>query len=121
VFLRAGPEGNVGGGQFREIQLLDDGDPSFAAVAPVQRTGAVFGQAAPSPLLKLPASTWHHLRIRLQGRQVQVAINGTRLLDHAVTSLPPKGRIGLQLYPGQVEFRRIRVRPLAQAVGGTAP
>lgn len=121
VFLRAGPEGNVGGGQFREIQLLDDGDPSFAAVAPVQRTGAVFGQVAPSPLLRLPASTWHHLRIRLQGQQVQVAINGTRLLDHAVTSLPPKGRIGLQLYPSQVEFRRIRVRPLTQAVGGTAP
>lgn len=121
VFLRADPGGHISGSQFREIQLLDDGDSSFAAVAPVQRTGAVFGQIAPSPLLKLPADTWHHMRIRLQGQQVQVAINGTSLLDHAVTSLPPTGRIGLQLFPSQVEFRRIRVRPLAQAAGGTAP
>ncbi len=33
-------------------------------------------------------------------------------MKHTLTDLRPSGRIGLQLYPIQVEFRNIRVRTL---------
>jgi hypothetical protein len=41
------------------------------------------------------------------------------VLKHTLTDLRPSGHIGLQLYPNQVEFRNIRVRPLSASDGGS--
>ncbi len=117
LFLRAWPEGNISGNQFREIQLLDDKASAFSSLGRERRTGSVFGMVAPQTTPKVPANQWHRVRVHLQGQQVQVAINGVDILKHTLNDLPPLGRIGLQLYPTQVEFRNIRVRLLDSATG----
>lgn len=117
LFLRAWPEGNISGNQFREIQLLDDEAPAFTSLGRERRTGSIFGMVAPQTTPKVPANQWHRVRVNLQGQQVQVSINGIEVLKHTLNDLPPLGRIGLQLYPTQVEFRNIRVRPLDSATG----
>ena len=49
IFLRAWPDGSANGGDFLEIQLLDDTSPTFADVEASKRTAAVWATAAPSP------------------------------------------------------------------------
>ena len=121
IFLRAWPEGNISGSEFREIQLLDDEAPAFASMGADRRTGSLFGLVAPQTAPKVPANQWHRVRVHLQGQQLQLTINDIAVLKHTLTDLRPSGRIGLQLYPTQVEFRNIRVRPLGPAVGGPKP
>ncbi len=117
LFLRAWPEGNINGNQFREIQLLDDEAPAFSTLQRDRRTGSIFGMVAPHTTPKAPANQWHRVRVLLQGQQVEVSINGIDVLKHTLNDLPPLGRIGLQLFPTQVEFRNLRVRPLDSATG----
>jgi hypothetical protein len=119
VFLRAWPEGNLGGGQFMEFQLVDDAlskDPKF-------QTGAIFGVIAPDPRPKATLEQWHRVAIRLDKRHLRVVFDDqqimfTNLDDHKERFGPflgltkTTGRIGLQLYPGRIEFREIRVREL---------
>jgi len=121
IFLRAWPEGDVSGKEFREIQLLDDEAPAFASLSRNTRTGSVFGRAAPDPAPKVPANQWHRVRVHLQGQQLQLTINDVAVLKHTLTDLRPSGRIGLQLYPAQVEFRNVRVQPLGPSAGSSQP
>jgi serine/threonine protein kinase len=113
VFLRAWPDGPVSGGSFDEIQLLDDTAAIHASVKDVQRTGALFGQVAPNPVLRPRPDEWHRLWIRTVGKMVTVWIDGSEVL---ATSLSEgkrnRGHIGLQLYPKKVQFRGIRVLEL---------
>ena len=121
LFLRAWPEGDVSGSQFREIQLLDDEAPVFASIPAKNRNGSVFGLVAPDPVPKAPVNQWHRVRVHLQGQQLQLTINDIAVLKHTLTDLRPSGRIGLQHYPTQVEFRNVRVRLLGPSVGGSKP
>ncbi|HLW66271.1 MAG TPA: family 16 glycoside hydrolase, partial [Gemmataceae bacterium] len=119
VFLRAWPEGPVNGDQFMELQLIDDSK----VADPKARTGALFDVLAPSPPPKATINQWHRLDIRLLTRQLQVNFDGQKILatnldDHRdlFSRIPglnkTAGRIGLQLYPGRIEFKNIRVREL---------
>ena len=121
LFLRAWPEGNVSGKDFREIQLLDDESPGFASQPAKNRTGSLFGLVAPDVAPKVPADQWHRVRVHLQGQQLQLTINEVAVLQHTLTDLRPSGRIGLQLYPAKIEFRNVRVRPLTPSAGGPKP
>ncbi len=51
VYLRAWPQGAMNGGQFMEIQLIDDAKPAD----PKDRTGAIFSVVAPNPA---PTHLW---------------------------------------------------------------
>ncbi len=114
VFLRAWPEGNNTGDQFVEVQLLDDAAPAFAAVVAKCRTGSVFGQVAPNPTPSAPAGAWNRMLVATRGNHVDVTINGVKVVDADVPTLTrPRGRIGLQLYPTEIEFRGLRVREVS--------
>jgi uncharacterized protein (TIGR03067 family) len=119
VFLRAWPEGPISGEQFMEIQLIDDA----VTAVPRDRTGAIFSVVAPNPPPSAQVDQWHRLDLRVQGRQVQVTFDDQKILaanldDHtdSFARFPgltkTTGRIGLQLYPGHVEFKNIRVKAL---------
>jgi len=119
VFLRAWPEGAVGGGQFMEVQLIDDAKVSD----PKTKTGAIFEVIAPNPPPNAVVNQWHRLDIRVSGRQVQITFDDQKILsanldDHKAHFArfsgltKTTGRIGLQLYPGRIEFKNIRVRAL---------
>ena len=113
VFFRAWPEGKTNGGDFQEVQLLDDNSPTFANMTGRNRTGAIFNYAAPSPEVRPPAGEWHTLRLAVFKNSARVWINdvqvvATELADGKRT----RGRIGFQLYPNEVAFRNIYLREL---------
>lgn len=118
LFLRAWPEGNVSGAEFVEVQLLDDAAPKFAGVGPEAKTGAVFKYAAPKPTPNTPAGVWNRMLVAVRASHVEVTINGVKVIDADIPALTrPTGRIGLQLYPTQIEFRGLRVRELKTGGG----
>jgi hypothetical protein len=123
MFLRAWKAGPIDGGQFLEIQLLDDG--AFPDFHPTRRTGAIYGTVAPNPSPKLRPQDWNGVHVKAVGLRVQVSVNGTRVVnvnldDHASTfaRFPGltrgSGRLGLQMLGTPVEFRNIRVRDLSR-------
>ena len=129
IFLRGWPEGQPNSGQFVEIQLMDDDSPKYKDLAPIFRNGSIFGIAAPSPTPFAPAELWNTVQLRTQGQRLQVTFNGVQvveanLADHAAkadkipTLARASGRLGLQLWDGPVEFRKVRVRRLSP---GTPP
>jgi serine/threonine protein kinase len=111
IFLRAFPKGDVSGKDFCEIQLLDDaGKPDFPTD---RRCGSLFGVVAPNPAPQAPADAWNRVHLELRDKELRLSINEVPVLHHAVENIRPSGRIGLQLYHSQVEFRGIRIRPIS--------
>ncbi|MCE9607620.1 MAG: DUF1080 domain-containing protein [Planctomycetia bacterium] len=113
VFFRAWPEGKISGADFQEVQLLDDNSPRFATIGGTSRTGAIYGSVAPQPEVRPPAGAWHRFRLAVFKDSARISINGTLVV---ATELAPgkrtRGRLGLQLYPSQLEFRNLRLREL---------
>jgi serine/threonine protein kinase len=115
VLLRAWPEGKTNGGDFHEIQLLDDTAPKYAKLEDTVRNGALYGQIAARPVLRPPPNQWHGMTIIVIDDQVQVQINGQQVVDGKLPSGKQRGgRIGLQLHgKTHVEFRNIRIKELS--------
>jgi len=64
-----------------EIQIIDDYADEFAALAPWQYHGSVYGvQAARTGFLR-PAGEWNSETIRAVGRRVTVTLNDTMIVD----------------------------------------
>ena len=124
IFLRCWPEGDISGGQFLEIQLLDDAAPEFRNIPPQAKNASIFAAAAPDPSPDAPAGQWNHVEIALQGRALQVFFNGVRV-QHAdldafreqFARFPgltrQRGHIGFQDYGPGIQFRNVRARELA--------
>ena len=132
VFLWAWPEGPIDGGQFMEIQLIDDAIDDANGANPKHRTGAICHVVAPDPAPSAPVNQWHQLHLRVQGRQVNVTFDGQKILaanlddhrdlfDRFPGLTKTTGRIGLQLYPGHTDFKNIRVKKLPPAEAGWVP
>jgi hypothetical protein len=111
IFLRAWPEGHVSGNEFVEVQLLDDAAPKFVGVQAKSKTASVFNQVAPDPKPVAPAGIWNRMLVATRGNHVIVAVNGVKVVDADVATLTrPRGRLGLQLYPTEIEFRWLHMR-----------
>ncbi|HEV3078356.1 MAG TPA: family 16 glycoside hydrolase, partial [Gemmataceae bacterium] len=65
VFVHAWKEGNPNGGQFLEIQLIDD--QAYNTVGKDNGTAAIFGVVAPRPAVQSVPNSWHKLSIRAEG------------------------------------------------------
>jgi hypothetical protein len=112
VFPRAFPDGSLGGGDFTEVQLIDDASQVYAGLAADRKTGAIVDTVTPKVAARSPAGQWNRMRIDVQNKQLVVTINGDEVTRGVDSEMPRRGRIALQLYPGRVEFRNIRVREL---------
>jgi hypothetical protein len=113
-----------------EIQLVDD--DAYPGTQPWQKTGSIYGVVPPTVNFARRGD-WNQLRIRLEGRRLQVWINGhevqNRHLDDyrkEFVTRPsmqrPSGYIGLQTYGqgtrpegSRIEFRNVRIRELNTA------
>ena len=56
---------------------------------------------------------WRRFDITVQGDQVQVSLDGQRILEHTATPAPKVGYIGLQHNQGKVAFRNVWLKPLS--------
>ena len=113
VFLRAWADGKSSGGDFHEIQLLDDTDQQYSSIPDTHSTGALWNQIAAKPVLRPAPDQWHRLRVVADVEQLRVWINGTKVVDGQLPpGKPSRGRIGLQAHQTHVEFRSIRLREL---------
>lgn len=124
VFIRAPREGNPAF-EGSEIQVLDDYADEYATLQPWQYSGSVYATAAPALRATKPAGEWQRMQIYCLGPQVQVALNGYLIVDADLSEHPDKladhpglarttGYIGLQNHGSRLDYRNIRIRPLAK-------
>jgi hypothetical protein len=58
---------------------------------------------------------WNHLRIIMQGKQIQTFLNGEPMIEYTGVAISDKGPIGLQLHSGhhmKMLFRNLKLRKL---------
>jgi serine/threonine protein kinase len=103
-----------------EIQINDDQGAKLP-LAPVHRTGAIWGAVGPSASAARPVGEWNSMAILCDGDRVQVTLNGTNIVDadmsqtETLRSRPRSGFIGLSNWHGEANgtaFRNIRIREL---------
>lgn len=80
------------------------------AVSPFS-TGS-FVNRAKSAIADVDTSDWRTFEVTADGGHLIVKIDGQPALDYTDPAPIPRGRIGLQLNSGEVEFRNIKLRPL---------
>lgn len=100
---------------YLEVQVCD----SHGEEEPLTHAdcGAVFGIAAPSKNMVKPAGEWNHARIRLDGDQMSVRLNGQEVValdlsDSEKTREIQGGRIGFQNDNTPVSYRNLRIKRL---------
>lgn len=124
VYLRAPADDSHISRTGLEVQLLDEDAPAHRGIQPWQRTGALYHVAAPEAGHLRPPGEWNRLEVRALGPRVQVRLNDALVVDDRLDRHPDleaehpglrrrSGLLGLQSHNGRVEFRDIRVRPLA--------
>lgn len=85
--------------------------------APVHKTGAIYGLAAPSDPGNLPVKPpgeWNEYEIRVKDQTYTVLLNGTQVTEYTNPD-PNRGTgsfIGLQTHTGRVAFRKIQIKEL---------
>ena len=61
---------------------------------------------------KTASDEWHTMKMVMDGKRLQVAVDGNNVCDYTDKIGVAEGRIGLQHNSGRIEFRNIRLRPL---------
>jgi len=121
VFIRAPKKGAawVAG---MEIQVLDDFGDKWKNLKPAQFTGSIYAIQAPSKRVTKKAGAWQTMRIRCEGTNCDVWINGEHVVKgdlaklaktHTQPGLKRKsGFIGLQNHASPVHYRNIQIKVL---------
>jgi|TARA_Y100000310_G_scaffold208218_1_gene208759 hypothetical protein len=97
-----------------EVQIND------AAEEGVHRTAAVYDAEPASKVASKPSGEWNHYKITFRGKQIQVELNGEKVVDWGaeprgkVTDFADEGYIGLQNHDWDtsVSFKNIFVKEL---------
>ena len=133
VFFRTDPNNPVQGGF--EIQLIDDEgfQKTHGEKDKKNLNGAFYDCQAASENPAKPIGEWNQFRLRAQGTQVQIEINGVQVNEFdiakwdtanqnpdgtpnkfktALSELPTTGRVGFQNHGQIVWFKDIQIRAL---------
>jgi hypothetical protein len=109
-----------------ELQVLDTEDPKYADLHDYQAHGSAYGLAAARRGYLRPAGEWNYQEVTVNGDRIQVALNGTEILncDLAQVRAHPldgrehpgaartSGHFGFAGHNDPVEFRNIRIKRL---------
>jgi hypothetical protein len=92
-----------------------------------QSAGALYAVVPPGVNASKPAGEWNEMEILAEGTRIRTTLNGQVLYDVRTTDYtveddwrktldtrPSKGHIALQNHGNRVEFRRIRLKELAE-------
>ena len=107
-----------------ELQVLDNGDPKYAALDPRQYHGSAYGQvAAHRGYLREPGA-WNFQEVTVIGSTIRVELNGTRILDADLSEVTEfmyepsrfagrartSGHVGFAGHQDPVRFRAVSLR-----------
>ena len=117
-----------------EIQVLDDGGSQYTKLQPAQYHGSVYQMFPAKRGFQKPVGEWNSEEITVQGRRINVKLNGTTIVDANLDDVKDegvlakhrdmskaegsrgiantKGHIGLLGHGTRVEFRNIRIKEL---------
>lgn len=107
-----------------EIQILDDSHPQYKDLHDWQVHGSIYGVVPAHRGYLRPVGEWNTERIVARGSQIQIYVNGTKIVDADVAKVKPidghdhpgrlrkDGHIGFFGHHDPLEFRNIRVKPL---------
>jgi len=109
-----------------EIQVLDDTAEKHAPLQPWQYCGSIYGVVPAFRGYARPVGEWNFAEVACKGPQVTVKLNGTKIVDADISKIEktPDGKdhpglkrasgfLGFLGHGDRVEFRNIRVKPLA--------
>jgi len=111
----------------KEIQILDDGHPSYANIQPYQAHGSVYGIIPAKRGSLRPTGEWNVEEVEVKGDKIKVTLNGNVIVDGDMKKASEKGTMDKQQHPGLqrhtghigflghgsvVKFRNIRVKAL---------
>ena len=111
-----------------EAQVLDTIDPRYLTIKPWQTHGSIYGVAPARRGFHRPTGQWNRQTIRMEGRNVQVILNGATILDVDLDLAVEEGTLSGRDHPGlgrrtghvgfcghgdPVSFRNIRLLDLA--------
>jgi len=126
VFIRR-PKSGDGAYTGMEIQILDDDAKHWGALQPWQMTGSIYHEVAPSLRATKEAGNWQTMTIQAVKNQVTIYVNGIKIIDAdldqyaksttdapALKDRPRKGYIGFQNYDGNMEYRNVRIKRVAE-------
>lgn len=111
-----------------ELQILDDTDPQYATLHDYQYHGSAYGLAPAHRGYLRPVGEWNHEQVTVRGDQIEVDLNGFKILnvnlaevrEHPLDGLAhpgasrPIGRLGFCGHSDPVAFRNIRVKRLGE-------
>jgi hypothetical protein len=113
------------------VQILDNARHRDGK-DPTRSAGACYALYAPTKDVTRPIGSWNTVRLVVDGNRVEHWLNGTKIVEYELSSADwkkrvqeskfkewpnfgrvPKGHIVLQDHGNRVEFRNIRIRPIA--------
>lgn len=108
-----------------ELQVLDNSAAKYARLDNRQYHGSAYGMAAAKRGFQRPVGKWNYQEVIVQGSTIQVALNGTTILDTDLNKVqefmsnrphPGKNRksgyFGFAGHGDPVAFRNVRVKAL---------
>jgi hypothetical protein len=108
-----------------EIQILDDGHPSYKDLQPYQAHGSIYGVVPAKRGHLKPVGEWNREEIVADGSHIKVTLNGTVILEADISKIDKtidhrdhpglhnaKGYIGWLGHGDPVAFRNVRIKEL---------
>jgi hypothetical protein len=110
-----------------EIQILDDGHPTYKGIKDYQAHGSVYGVIPAKRGFLKPTGEWNSEEITVDGTKVKVVLNGETIVDGDIAEARDKGAMDGREHPGlkrdkgyiafcghgaHLEFRNIRIKEL---------
>jgi hypothetical protein len=132
IILRAAEDAVTSWHTGPEVQILDNA--AYPGRSVRQLAGACYDLYAPAKDVSHPRAEWNAVRIVADGRHIEHWLNGVKLLEYELGSddwkgrvagskfknmkhfqePPTKGHICLQDHTARIEYRNIKIRPLAR-------
>lgn len=112
IGLRYSGKGDAAFKEGMELQILDDGHPSYKGIQPYQSHGSVYGVAAAKRGHLKPAGEWNEQEVVADGNKIKVTLNGVVILDADLTpfvegkekTLDKRDHEGLKRKSGYIGF-----------------
>ena len=83
-----------------ELQILEDGSPVYWGLQPYQYHGSVYGVVPARRGVQRPIGEWNREEVRVLGRRVTVAVNGTTVVDADIDEASAGGTMDGKEHPG---------------------